>query len=983
MSSGFDLLGVVLPPEGRYCVLGIESYRRQTFWDTREQVETEVEYLSNHGFDVYYGCAKYGSENSRKQRNALHFRALWMDLDCGPTKGAPDVSGAVKGYFTKEEALLALRGFCVTLGLPKPVLVDSGGGIHVYWVLTETIDRSHWEALAMALRTLTSKHGLHVDGVVFEAARVLRVPGTANLKEKDNPRPVVVISEAVHALPYSEWKRLLAAGEPVQEPDYLPRRLSPLMDSLSGDRTKSFRKIMLRSSNGEGCAQLLYAYENQATVEYPLWRAALSIPAFCEDRDFGIHIMSKYHPDYSPAETERKAGDIGGPYTCAKFEEINPAGCANCTLKGKFKSPITLGAEIVRQQEPECEPTPPESAEDAPPAETAGFTIAAPGPTVPAPYIVGQSGAIYETFPGEEVEPALVYEHPLHVVKRMLDPELGEVALINLKLPQDGAREFVLPLAVLAAKEKARDALSQRGVIVGEKGLLLVQRYLMSCLKNLQLIRKAEVMHQQFGWANDQGNRVFIVGERAYSATSAYYSPPSSATASLCPEFIPQGTLEKWREVFDLYAKPGLEPQAFAALTAFGSPLLQHVGLNGAIINLIHSRSGSGKSTALYMCNSVWGHPKNIGAIWKDTNNHKMHRLGVLNNLPFTVDEITNMPAIEFSNLAYSISQGRGANRMKASVNEERKNNTSWQCISLCSSNASFYDKLSALKASPDGEMMRLLEYHVPPTRIIDPATAKRMFDQQLLDNYGHAGPIYIRYIMNAEAEVLALLRQVQATIDKRLKITPRERFWSAVAACNITGGLIAGKGCNLHSIDMKQMLDWVYDTIEYNRRATESPVLNGINVLGEFTNEHIGATLVLNGRGPILAPHLQSVPELAPRSSLVVRYEPDAHRMYVRSSTFREFCADRQVSMRDTLDQLQQRGIYLGAQTVRLSKGLQTAAAPTYCLVFNTQAGYPDSLDGTLYSVVQATQEVVAAAAASSAAVTGAPAATPGAPTP
>lgn len=970
MTTGFDLLGAVLPPEGRFCVLGIESYIHQKFFDSRAEFDAEAAQLVHRGFDVYFGCAKYGPEPNRKKRNALYFRSLWMDLDCGPTKGAPDENGVIKGYPTQSDAIMALSKFCIALNLPRPIIVDSGYGVHVYWPLTETVDRSRWEALAGALRAAAQTHGLIVDPAVFEAARVLRVPGTLNLKDPQNPITVAVISEITTPLSYAEWKELLKAPEPVEEPSYLPRRLSPLMEALSGDRSKSFRKIMMRAANGDGCAQLLYAYENQATVEYPLWRAALSIPAFCEDKDFGIHIMSKHHPGYDPAETARKADDIGGPYTCATFEKINPSGCANCPLKGKIKSPITLGADIVSMK---AEPEPPgdtpesaiaEGAQAAEPEESAqeaSFLAGAHGRIpVPSPYIIAQSGAIYEAYPGQEKEPTLIYEYPLHVIKRMLDPNAGEVALVYVALPRDGEREFVMPLSVLSAKEKARDELAKHGVVVMERALLPMQRYLITCVKNLQLVKKAEIMHSQFGWAKDQGEDIFIVGERAYSANNVYHSPASSTTNIVAPFMNPTGTIEGWREVFDLYAQPGMEPQAFAALTAFGSPLLRYTGLNGGIINLIHPSSGSGKSTALYMCNSVWGHPESMGLIWKDTMNAKMHRLGVLNNLPVTVDEITNMSAQDFSNFAYSISQGRGANRMKASANEERRNTTFWQLIGLCSSNASFADKLGAIKASPDGELMRTLEYHVPPTKLIDPTLAKEKFDVQLKQNYGHAGPIYIRYVMNCEAEVVALLRQVQAAIDARLNIAAKERFWSAIVACNITGGLIAGKGCNLHNFNMQAILDWVCGIIDINRNAAGENITDGISVLGEFTSENLGNTLVINAAGPSNASHLQPAAEASPRFSINVRYEPDAHRLYVRASALKEFCAARQISLRDMLLQLEKDTVYEGAKPFRLARGMAGAAAPVHCYVFNTQAGHPMSLDGTIANATQAAQQAV-----------------------
>ena len=53
----------------------------------------------------------------------------------------------------------------------------------------------------------------------------------------------------------------------------------------------------------------------------------------------------------------------------------------------------------------------------------------------------------------------------------------------------------------------------------------------------------------------------------------------------------------------------------------------------------------------------------------------------------------------------------------------------------------------------------------------------------------------------------------IQAKIDKELHLTQRERFWSAVVAANITGGLIA-KNCGLLDWDMKAIYKWATDMI-------------------------------------------------------------------------------------------------------------------------------------------------------------------------
>ena len=129
---------------------------------------------------------------------------------------------------------------------------------------------------------------------------------------------------------------------------------------------------------------------------------------------------------------------------------------------------------------------------------------------------------------------------------------------------------------------------------------------------------------------------------------------------------------------------------------------------------------------------------------------------------------------------------------MRGSVNQMRVNNTKWQNMSLCSSNASFYEKLGAVKNSPDGESVRLIEYRIEPNDIISVARGKELFDHQLNDNYGHAGPIYLQWLVNNLEEAKQLVAKVQARLDQDLQLTSRERFWSASVACNIAGGLIA-----------------------------------------------------------------------------------------------------------------------------------------------------------------------------------------------
>ncbi len=923
--SNFDLLDAVLPTKGRYCVMGIGRYPDQRFVETREEAaEVFAEHVAN-GVDAYFGCAKYGPLNNRTHANVAHVRALWVDIDCGPTKGVADEKGVIKGYLDQQIGLDELEKFYNTVGLPKPILVNSGYGVHAYWLLEETLTRKEWEPLSDRLRELCDENGLIVDASVFEASRILRVPGTFNFKY-DNQKEVTVVNEVTVRMSYAHVKELLGASDAkIDQPDFLPRAASPMMEAMMGNRVKRFKTIMMRSVSGDGCNQLLEAFQNQASIEEPLWRSALSIAAFCIDADSAAHKLSDQHPGYNPAEVDEKIKNLisgGGPHHCSTFEKQNKTGCDNCTHKGKIKSPIVLGMELAESEVEDGEYVLPED-------EDTG--VAHHIPEYPFPFTRGKNGGIWKKAVDEEDEPELVYEHDLYVVKRMKDPELGETALFRLHLPMDGVKEFVIPLASIAVKEKLREALAHQGVAAHPKQLENLMYFIMTFMKALQYAKKAEIMRTQFGWVDNDSK--FIIGDREITKDGTFYSPPSHTTKLVADKMVPAGSLEKWKEVFNMYAKPGLEPHAFAALTAFGSPLLRFTGMSGAIINVIHKSSGSGKSTALYMCNSVWGHPKELASMWKDTANAKMHRLGVMNNLPNTIDEITNTSPMEFSDLAYSISQGRGKNRMKASTNEERINNTSWQGITLASANASFYEKLGAAKNSPDGESMRLLEYRIEPSKVIDVAEGKQMFDHQLFENYGHAGEIYAKYLVDNLEDVKDLIRQVQARIDKEVQFTSRERFWSAVAACNIAGGLIA-RSLGLHDFDMKVIYKWMTDMLNEMRDEVAPPQTSPITTLGEFMNSHVQNTLIVDGEVDARST-LSAMPTQEPKGELLIRFEPDTKDVFIAAKQFKDYCVKFQINYKDLLKQLKDMEVYAEAVNKRMSKGMKISSPAVRVLRF------------------------------------------------
>jgi len=912
-----DLLSAVLPSEGWYCIVGLKAGNkpRQTFHETLDECEQAIAGLMQDEYNAYFACSKYETNKSRTQPNAKYIKAFWLDIDCGENKDYP----------SQAEGLAALRNFCKTTGLPKPTVVNSGRGLHIYWKLSRTITAEEWKPVAERIKYLCEEYDFHVDpSRTSDLASILRVPETLNFKD-DPPKPVSIIclSDEIEYETIKTQLGVLVAPSEFQLPK---QQLNELTKALANNEEKWFKIIIAKTIKGGGCAQIAKIATEQDTVDYNLWRAGLSVAWACEDRDTAIHKISERHPDYDFAETVRKAIDTGGPQRCSTFEKYNSGGCDGCPHKGKIAGPIQLGKKIARASDQNNIVEVPQEIPNLP-----STTIVIP--EYPFPYFRGKQGGVYIEIPDDD--PILVYQHDLYVVKRMRDPQKGEVAWIRLHLPKDGIKEFALPITEVMTKEKLREKLGFYGVAALQKQMDAIMVYIIKFVNELQYKTDVEVMRMQYGWADK--NSKFVIGDQEITAEGIKYSPPSSMTSALSEYMQPVGTLDEWKKIANVYNRPSMEPHAFGFFTAFGSPLLTHLNLKGAVINLINNVSGTGKTTVAKVMHSVYGHPEEQMLIAKDTINVKLHRMGVMGNLPISCDEVTNLEAEHFSDFLYAVSQGRARNRMKSQSNEERLNTSKWSLLCVCTSNASFYDKLSSLKSTPDGELMRLIEFQIPVNSVMNKIEADEIFSQ-LDNNYGQAGRVYLQWLVSNLEEAIDMVKQIQIVIDKKVKFSGRERFWSGVAACNIAGAMIAKK-LGLIDIDIKRVFEWMVAEFSKMRHEIKAPPTNQASTIGEFLNEFRGSILVINDAADKRSGMAQ-LPIVEPKFDLLARIEPDTKKLFISAKHLRQFCTKNQITLKDVLNTLAAEGIYEKTVKKRMAKGTKIEGLPTDAFMFDCSKG-------------------------------------------
>ena len=209
MPTTLEFLEAILPQEGRKCAVVIDNGRpRQYFYADIESLASAVEQLDSSCSvrgAVYHGCAGYTGVG-RTKRDVVAVRALWLDIDCG----------AGHAYADQPAAIDALRSFVCRVGLPTPLLVASGVGLHCYWPLDRSLSRDEWEPYALGLKALCEKEGLAAGPErTADCASILRPPGTTH--RKGAPLPVIC-GPLQGPYPIERFEGLLSHG-----PSILPR----------------------------------------------------------------------------------------------------------------------------------------------------------------------------------------------------------------------------------------------------------------------------------------------------------------------------------------------------------------------------------------------------------------------------------------------------------------------------------------------------------------------------------------------------------------------------------------------------------------------------------------------------------------------------------------------------------------------------------------------------------------------------------------
>lgn len=926
-----DFLTLLWPSSGWYVIAvphgsGFRHFTTQSLDDALRAIETEHKARR----DVYFALASYAEKRVpspssmsgygvRLQTNVQAVKALWFDIDVGKEDCYP----------TKRAAVEALQAFISKTALPSPMVVDSGGGLHVYWPLESELAFAEWRPLAEKLKQVAMACGLTIDvQCTSDAARVLRVPGTHNFK-RDVARPVEVKRAAG---PFDAAAIGAALDTVVAALGIATRALAvpSAFDALGSNVEKTFDPLHFPTVV-KNCPQMEAVFRARGNVSEPVWYAALSIARLCRNPEKAIAAVSDGHPQYSADATEKKVAQLEargiGPATCKKWSELVSNGCDSCRWKDKISSPAVSGRKVLEAAPPTVEVPQVVTGIEVP------DLVVQELPNPPWPYKRREGGGVVIEMEAKDDEPpqtVTLIDYDFYPIKRIEDEDTQQhIVHWRAHTLTDGVKTFRIEPSSVATSNDCGKVLGDLGVGVRPKHRNLMVDYMVAYVQQLSKTIAAEKVLSRLGWRDD--DRRFVLPGRCYGPNGVELVNVNPDVQAGLRGLESRGDFETWKQAQSFYNHRGYEPHAFTFLTAFGAPLFKFSGHKGAIISLV-GPSGAGKSTVLHAANSVWGHPDELmlnGDKAGSTPTARIIKISLHNNLPVSVDEITKLSADDVGTLCYMISQGHGKDRAtqrgKLANDMER-----WCTMMACSANLSIYEKLAENKSNASAEAARVFEMMVEARR--NGMAEADEFLRVLRNNYGLAGDKFAAYITANRDQVKQL---VQSSIQKANDATgndPVARFWTAAVGANIAGAIIAIRAGILPWTmdDVRRLFTWAVGHIKQIRGEVVNIAVTPAAILAEFMNENVQNTLIVGGTSRVGEENI-----LAPfrGQKLVIRRDHTAGKAYIARTELRKFFTQRGVDYTQVKKELIKSGVLRSADIrITLSRGTEFASGQTDC---------------------------------------------------
>lgn len=750
------------------------------------------------GKNVYHACAAYGTTDSRKGDNVVAVKALWTDLDVGPTKPYP----------TARDAAAAAEAFRVAAGLPATWIVSSGGGVHTYQPFAKPVEPAKWKTIAAMYAACMEHFGVkHDTSRTEDVASVLRVPETSNYKYSP-AKPIRILRQGVEVPVREIYEKLKAYADANGVIVDDGTRAKPgATNELVGEREfpPSHGDIIAKH-----CAVIGQADASGGDNSYEIWWRTLGVAKFCVDPDETATYWTRNRiaTGHSQEDWKKHIDNWStGPTTCAEFSR-HTAKCASCPHNGKITSPITLGYPAY----PTTGPVP---------VSTPG-SLTPPPPPMPKPWefaadwimehIQKKTRTGYNPTTGkmtcsvQQEDGSYKHEpfcdHYWQVMRRIKDPDgIWQLEIGYQKYRGHPHETFLLDSGAITSPDLLRRAFSERELHIygGSKAMSVAQHILRENQQLLIAYQQEHVVIPTMGWVTQDGPYGAMTGEFVIGSTML--KPKEAPREIVLAETVPKnmrtavdtsGTSADWVQLVDfIYNRQGAEPYQFLLSAMFAAPLVRlapgATAWHGIPI-AIWGNSGAAKTTSAQVAMTIYGHPsmftfqaaKGAGG---DTINALSVKMGALKNLPFIADEMSGQEPEHIRDVMYMLANGKAKDRMGQN-GQLIPNPYFWATIPLITSNESLHAKVRQLQSQhiQDATALRCFEIEVSKEdlRTVFHDVNKGMIEGDLIaKQYGCVGREWLQFVTNNRVQIAQALGDARRTYKLSDNDQSDVRFYS------------------------------------------------------------------------------------------------------------------------------------------------------------------------------------------------------------
>ena len=996
--NALEFLRTILPEYGiHYLTLFTKDLNPKTnkpytyhkFYLSLEEMADAIPYWeSNPKFvATYHACASYlkpfievekDGETRKKYRieeNWDRAKAFWIDIDCGQKK-----FDAGQGYLTKRDGATAIAAFAKKVGLPRPMIVDSGNGIHIYWPLTKDITHAKWVMVAKWLKSCLAHENVLADSSrTADFASILRPVGSANRKGDAKQVKVLALCEPIDPAEFAKALQAFVTDNDVKLIKESPKRNynADLNSDLTG-HLRTYPDIPVDANEMAGkCQQVRQMRDTKGDLGYEPWRGVIGLLKHCEN---GLALTEEWSSNreatgHDQLDWQNKYDTWDkGPTLCSFFEQHNCDGCTGCEYKGKVNTPLVLGRVIPIVEESTAEVVTEEGA-----VEEAAV------PALPYGY-VWDGKLLSRLLPDKEgvLQPLSFCENLFYPTSRIRSEDGTFKYGIRFHLPDKRIRDFDILGESVASSTDLLRALARYELTksnhknAGDH----MSAYLLDQLQALKRRIAETNTHTAFGWRDE--HKAFLLGNKLHTKAAEPSDVLIGGNAKeRAATFAPnKGSVEGYAEALNfLYNREGAVHWQYTICAGWGSLLAHHCEdlYKGLILALQGGDTARGKTTVCHAALAAFGNPAKLTLNSKDgfTTNALWATLGVFNNIPVLVDELTSVDPATFSDVAYGVSNGQDKIRMTSKGgNVVFAKSSEWRLNVYITGNKDFHGLLAANQANSQAEAVRLIQLNVdryPPLVLADraeypegeagddawkaaSALVAAEHIKRMTQNSGHAGVAIIKYMLENEASVAKAMADMLARFTKILP-SPKYRFYRAHSACTMVVAQIAKK-LGIIEFDLQELYAFTGRLI--TELADSVMETNAISADDAFSRmlSHLHPRIIVtseyrdkrDGRGPE-TPRNRVLGDVAGRFVLgSSNHKEHTGHLMLSQKEVRDWCMKNRIDFHAMLNSLQQEGALMKqGEKFTLTRGTDYPVIQQRCIFIDTLKLDKDAVTPTL----------------------------------